>query len=109
MPTRTNVPSKRPKLRRLRLPEGIQVRHSRRCLTRAGGACSCTPAVRGRRDRIAIPSEAATLGDTLPLSDRAIWATALYAGLRLGELQALDWTLHPYALLRLAIKGPASG
>ena len=27
----------------------------------------------------------------LPLQDRALWATALYAGLRLGELQALRW------------------
>ena len=49
------------------------------------------PAVRGTRERVAAPAEATTLLDTLPLSDRAIWATALYAGLRLGELQALDW------------------
>jgi integrase len=27
----------------------------------------------------------------LPAGDRAIWATALYAGLRLGELKALRW------------------
>jgi integrase len=27
----------------------------------------------------------------LPTSDRGLWATALYAGLRTGELQALDW------------------
>jgi integrase len=50
------------------------------------------PAVRGRRDRIAAPAEAITLLDALPLSERTIWATALYAGLRLGELQALDWS-----------------
>jgi integrase len=49
------------------------------------------PAVRGTRERIAIPSEATKLLDTLPLPERTIWATALYAGLRLGELQALDW------------------
>jgi integrase len=49
------------------------------------------PAVRGTRERIAIPSEAAALLRALPLSEQAIWATALYAGLRLGELQALDW------------------
>jgi integrase len=49
------------------------------------------PAVRGSRDRIASPEEAARLIDALPVGDRAIWATAMYAGLRLGELLALDW------------------
>jgi len=28
----------------------------------------------------------------VPAGDRALWATALYAGLRRGELQALRWT-----------------
>jgi len=50
------------------------------------------PAVRGSRDRVAAPTEAATLLAALPLSEQALWATALYAGLRMGELQALDWT-----------------
>lgn len=49
------------------------------------------PAVRGRRERIASPSEATQLLEALPAEDRALWATALYAGLRLGELRALDW------------------
>ena len=49
------------------------------------------PAVRGRRERIADPAEAAILLAALPQADRALWATALYAGLRLGELRALDW------------------
>ena len=47
------------------------------------------PAVRGKRERIASPAEAARLLDALPSRDRAVWATALYAGLRSGELQAL--------------------
>jgi integrase len=48
------------------------------------------PAVRGRRDRIASPAEAAALLSALESErDRAIWAAALSAGLRLGELQAL--------------------
>jgi integrase len=47
------------------------------------------PAVRGRRERIASPAEAASLIAALPKQDRALWATALYAGLRSGELQAL--------------------
>ncbi len=49
------------------------------------------PASRGRRDRIASPEEAVALLAALPEGDRAIWATALYAGLRSGELQGLDW------------------
>ena len=48
------------------------------------------PAVRGTRDRIASPEEAARLLDALQ-RDRALWATAVYAGLRLGELRALTW------------------
>jgi integrase len=47
------------------------------------------PAVRGRRERYALPDEAEALIGTVPPRDRAIWATALYAGLRLGELRAL--------------------
>jgi len=50
------------------------------------------PAVRGRRDRIATPAEAAALIGALPEGDRALWATAGYAGLRSGELRALDWS-----------------
>jgi integrase len=49
------------------------------------------PAVRGRRDRIASPAEAAALITAAPDADRATWATALYGGLRLGEL----WALRP--------------
>jgi len=49
------------------------------------------PAVRGRRDRVARPSEARALLDVLAPEDCAAWATALYAGLRRGELAALRW------------------
>jgi integrase len=48
------------------------------------------PAVRGRRDRIASVSEADKLLAVLPEGDRALWATAFLAGLRRGELMALD-------------------
>ena len=47
------------------------------------------PAVRSSRDRIAPPQECAQLLATLPTRDRALWATAMYAGLRRGELTAL--------------------
>jgi integrase len=49
------------------------------------------PAAQGRRDRIASPKEASALIAELPEADRALWATALYAGLRRGELMALRW------------------
>jgi integrase len=69
----------------------------RRALARGEVAVNPTtglelPAVRGRRDRIASPAEAAQLIDALgDEQDRALWATALYAGLRRGELMALSW------------------
>jgi integrase len=50
------------------------------------------PAVRGRRDRIAEPREATALLAALEPRDRALWATAFYAGLRRGELPALRWS-----------------
>jgi integrase len=50
------------------------------------------PAVRGRRERIAGRDEAAALIDALPEPESALWATALYAGLRRGELRGLRWS-----------------
>jgi integrase len=50
------------------------------------------PAVRGKRDRVAAPEEAARLLELVPDQDRAIWATAMYAGLRRGEMFALLWS-----------------
>ena len=50
------------------------------------------PAVRGGRDHVVPPDEAARLIAALPVQDRALWATAMYAGLRRGELQALRWS-----------------
>jgi integrase len=47
------------------------------------------PAVRGGRDRIAAPEECARLLTALREVDRALWATAMFAGLRRGELMAL--------------------
>jgi integrase len=45
--------------------------------------------VRGRREHYASPAEAEALIAAAPDRDRAIWATAVYAGPRRGELQAL--------------------
>ena len=49
------------------------------------------PSARGRRERIAPPSEAAALIAALRPEDRALWGCAFYAGLRRGELRALEW------------------
>ncbi len=47
------------------------------------------PAMGEGRDRIASPDECIRLLAALPEKDRPIWATAMYAGLRRGELMAL--------------------
>ncbi|HEX3510646.1 MAG TPA: site-specific integrase [Solirubrobacteraceae bacterium] len=49
------------------------------------------PAVRQRRVEIASPQRAQALLAALRERDRALWATAMYAGLRRGELMALRW------------------
>ena len=49
------------------------------------------PTVEGLRDRIVSPGEAAELLAALRSEDQALWATALFAGLRAGELAALRW------------------
>jgi integrase len=46
------------------------------------------PSTKGPRERIAPPDECAKLLSALR-ADRALWATAMYAGLRRGELQSL--------------------
>jgi hypothetical protein len=48
------------------------------------------PGGSGRLERIAGPAEARRLIDALEPADRALWATAIYAGLRHGELRALQ-------------------
>jgi integrase len=47
------------------------------------------PAGQGRRERVADRAEAQALIDMLPAGEQALWATAIYAGLRRGELKAL--------------------
>jgi site-specific recombinase XerC len=50
------------------------------------------PAVRSKRPQIVTPERASKLIAALPVGQRALWATALYAGLRRGELMGLDWS-----------------
>lgn len=49
-------------------------------------------AVRGRRTRVAGPAEAVALLAALPAFEGVLWGTAMYAGLRYGELRALRWS-----------------
>jgi integrase len=49
------------------------------------------PALGDGRERAASAEQAADLLAALPMPDRALWAAALYGGLRLGELRALRW------------------
>jgi integrase len=50
------------------------------------------PAPTPKEVEIVAPEVAAELLAAVPTKDRAIWATALYAGLRYGELRALRWS-----------------
>jgi integrase len=49
------------------------------------------PLDRARRDRLASREEIVRRLETLPVGDRALWATGFYAGLRYGEMMALRW------------------
>nr|MBA3262665.1 site-specific integrase [Thermoleophilaceae bacterium] len=49
------------------------------------------PAPRPPQRRIATPAEIDRILEAVATGDRALWATAIYAGLRRGELFALRW------------------
>ena len=70
----------------------ILVLWARDKLAQDTGISDDVPAVRSQGYRIASPEEAARLIAALEPRDRGLWATAMYAGLRRGELQALDWS-----------------
>ena len=57
----------------------------------------------GGRDRIATADEAHRLIAALEEEDQALWATALYAGMRHGELQALRAEKIELALKRIKV------
>ena len=54
------------------------------------------------RDRFATPAESQRLVEALPAPDRAAWALAFYAGLRLGELRAVEWGIRRPGCRRVA-------
>ncbi|MGA9313211.1 MAG: site-specific integrase [Solirubrobacteraceae bacterium] len=61
------------------------------------------PAVPLTRDRIATPEEAQRLIAALEERDQALWATAMYAGLRCGELRALRADKIEFHLKRIRV------
>ncbi len=50
------------------------------------------PAHTSKARQVANPDRVSDLLDALPPGERAAWATAFYAGLRVGELRALRWS-----------------
>jgi len=52
------------------------------------------PALNARRERVARPAEARELLEALPQPHRALWATALYDGLRRGEPFDTSLVIH---------------
>ena len=68
----------------------------RRACAREGLAVDPTrdlemPAPRPQEVEIVAPAVALRLLAAVPAEDRAVWGTAIYAGLRYGELRALRW------------------
>lgn len=55
------------------------------------------PVPRPDEVEIVAAADAAELLEPLPIEDKPIWATALYAGLRYGELRALRWRTVDFA------------
>lgn len=62
------------------------------------------PAVPAGRDQIASTDEAHRLITALEEQDQGLWATAMYAGMRLGELRALRAEKIDLALKRIKVQ-----
>jgi integrase len=81
----------------------------RRARTREGLALNPThdlelPSPNPAEVRIVAPEMAAMMLSVLPIEDRAIWATAIYAGLRYGELRALRWAAIDFASKTIRVR-----
>jgi integrase len=62
------------------------------------------PTPRPHEVEVVSPEVAARLLAALPTEDRPLWATALYAGLRNGELRALRWGALDFATGTIAVR-----
>jgi integrase len=67
------------------------------------------PGRAGEPMRFASRQEAKQLVEALPPEDRALWATALYGGLRRGELRALRWTDVDLEAVTMTLRSAWSG
>jgi integrase len=81
----------------------------RRARTREGLAMNPThdlelPSPSPAEVRIVAPETAIKMLSVLPIEDRAIWATAIYAGLRYGELRALRWAAIDFATKTIRVR-----
>jgi integrase len=77
------------KVRNVLIPaQALYRRHRRQVLADPTDGLDL-PEQGGRRERVASPAQAARLLEALPEGERALWATALYGGLRRGELRGL--------------------
>lgn len=81
----------------------------RRARTREGPAMNPThdlelPSPNPAEVRIVAPEMAVRMLSVLPVEDRAIWATAIYAGLRYGELRALRWAAVDFASKTIRVR-----
>ncbi len=77
--------------RRDRAPRALRVGAAARHGDRQPNRRSALPTGSTARDRIVSPAEAARLIAALRSTDQAALGLAVYAGLRLGELLAVDW------------------
>src|SRR5438309_809007 len=67
-------------------PEGIQLRHSRRCPARAGGACACEPSYQAQ---VFSPPDRRTIRKTFKgLAEARAWRQDSQVALRKGCLRA---------------------
>lgn len=67
-------------------PEGIAIRHARRCGTRAAGSCDCRP---GYQAQVFSPRDGKTIRKTFPtLTDARAWRAEAQSALRRGTLRA---------------------
>lgn len=81
----------------------------RRAMLRDGLAVNPTrnldlPAAKAKEVEIVSPVVAVRLLEALPEEARSVWATALYAGLRRGELMALRWGAADLASGRITVR-----
>ena len=89
--------------RRRQRAEGIVVRHSRGCATRAGEACDCQP---GYQAQVFSQRDQRTIRKTFgTLADARAWRAEAHSAFRLGVLRAPSRTTLVQAASDWVIRG----